>query len=168
MGAFGWVQRDVVPNAPDYYMVQYEKTPFAWLVFNADDNGNCKNIYKLAGQDPVSKSFSYDVDGDGKVDILNNLNCKVSNGTVEFYSTSTADITTPPSVPTEDVSLMQNPYIASIEDIITKVNTMKLKPLFSLVGDSAFQDFFNNFPSDSASAFNANWTSLGSSFSALN
>ena len=55
IGIFGWVKRDVTPNDPAYYMVQYEPTPFGWLVFNVDENGNCKNVYKLAGQDLVAK-----------------------------------------------------------------------------------------------------------------
>jgi len=106
---FGWVKRDVTPNDPMYYMVQYEPTPFGWLVFNVDENGNCKNVYKLAGQDPVTKSFSYDVDGDGVVDDLSDLECKVTDNRVEFYSTTlqttdstvnTTDSLMPPSIPT--------------------------------------------------------------------
>ena len=87
-GVFGWVKRDVTPNPPAYCMVQYEPTSFGWLVFNVDENGNCKNIYKLTGQDPLTKSFSYDIDGDGKPDKLYDLKCKVDDNIVEFYSTT--------------------------------------------------------------------------------
>jgi hypothetical protein len=89
MGIFGWVKRDVTPNKPMFYMVHYEPTPFGWLLFNIDENGNCKNVYKLAGQDPKTKSFSYDVDGDGKTDKLDGLNCKVFGDKVKFFSVST-------------------------------------------------------------------------------
>jgi len=92
-------------------MVQYESTPFGWLIFNIDDQKNCKNVYKLAGQDPVSKSFSYDIDGDGTTDVLSDLECKVYNdNSVEFFSTTlqstepTIDNTNdlvPPSFPTD-------------------------------------------------------------------
>jgi len=108
IGIFGWVKRDVTPNDPAYYMVQYEPTPFGWLVFNIDENGNCKNVYKLAGQDPVTKSFSYDIDGDGTTDVLSDLECKVAANTVEFYSPTlqtpyptvdTTDSLMPPSIP---------------------------------------------------------------------
>ena len=111
IGVFGWVEKDVKPNPPAYYMVQYESTPFGWLIFNIDDQKNCKNVYKLAGQDPVSKSFSYDIDGDGTTDVLSDLECKVYNdNSVEFFSTTlqstepTIDNTNdlvPPSFPTD-------------------------------------------------------------------
>jgi len=107
MGVFGWVKRDVNPNPPEYYMVQYEPTPFGWLVFNIDENGNCKNVYKLAGQDPVTKSFSYDVDGDGTTDVLSDLECSVIGNSVKFYSPTLQgdttydpyDSTMPPPIP---------------------------------------------------------------------
>jgi len=105
---FGWIKRDVAPNDPMYYMVQYENTRFGWLVFDVDENGNCKNIFKLAGQDPITKSFSYDVDGDGITDILSDLQCSVYGNSVEFYSNTlqtteptadTTDALTPPPLP---------------------------------------------------------------------
>ena len=108
MGVFGWVKRDVIPNDPMYYMVKYESTPFGWLVFNIDENGNCKNVYKLAGQNPETKSFSYDIDGDGTTDVLSDLKCKVTDNIVDFNSTAlqaddpTAEIsdsTMPPPIP---------------------------------------------------------------------
>ena len=75
-GIFGWVKRDVHPNPPMFYMVQYENTPFGWALFDIDNEHYCKNVYKLAGQDPKTKSFSYDIDGDGQTDTLSDLSCK--------------------------------------------------------------------------------------------
>jgi endonuclease YncB( thermonuclease family) len=88
MGIFGWVRRDVTPNDPMFYMVRYDSTPFGWLIFDTDADGNCKNIYKLSGQDPITKSFSYDIDGDGKADVISDLKCKISGSKVRFYSPS--------------------------------------------------------------------------------
>ena len=51
--------------------------------------------------------------------------------------------------------------------LITSVNTMKASPLFSLVGDTNFQNFFNTFPTDSISAGSANWQTLGTNFASL-
>lgn len=84
MGVFGWVKVDVRPNPPLFYMVHYKKDPFGWVIFNIDANSDCKNIYKLAGQDPNTKAFSYDVDGDGKTDKLNDLTCKFLGDRVKF------------------------------------------------------------------------------------
>jgi len=103
---FGWVKKDVVPNNPEYYMVQYENTPFGWLVFDVDEDGNCKNVYKLAGQNPATKAFSYDINGDGYPDVLSDLECKVTGNMVEFNSTTLQ--TQEPSVDTTD-SLMPPP-----------------------------------------------------------
>ena len=85
IGVFGWIKRDVKPNLPMYYMVNYKQDPFGWILFNVDDNDNCKDIYKLAGQDSKTKSFSYDIDQDGKIDNLSNyLKCKIINNNVYF------------------------------------------------------------------------------------
>ena len=105
MGVFGWVKQDVTPNESMYYMVQYESTPFGWILFSVDESNSCKNIYKLTGQDAVSKSFSYDIDKDGKTDVLSDLKCKVNGDSVEFYSPtlqvneSDFDDLLPPSLP---------------------------------------------------------------------
>ena len=112
-GVFGWVKKDVTPNPPEYYMVQYEPTAFGWLVFSVDENGNCKNVYKLAGQNPTTKSFSYDVDEDGTTDVLSDLECKVTGGSVEFYSPilqtetsiiGTTDNLMPPPIPNPNLN----------------------------------------------------------------
>ncbi len=52
--------------------------------------------------------------------------------------------------------------------IITEVNNLKSRPLFSIVGDDAFQSFFSSFPYDQTSAQNANWAQLGQKFVDLN
>ena len=85
MGVFGWKRVDVVPNPPLFYMVRFEDDPFGWLIFSIDKSGNCQNIYKLAGQDPKTKAFSYDIDGDGKMDSLKELGCKVDKDKVKFF-----------------------------------------------------------------------------------
>ncbi len=84
MGVFGWVKVNVRPNPPLFYMVHYKNDPFGWVIFNIDANNSCKNIYKLAGQDPNTKAFSYDVDGDGKTDKLEDLTCKFFGDRVKF------------------------------------------------------------------------------------
>ena len=85
MGVFSWKRVDVVPNPPSFYMVRFEDDPFGWLIFNIDKSGNCQNIYKLAGQDPKTKAFSYDLDGDGQRDSLQDLGCKVDGNKVKFF-----------------------------------------------------------------------------------
>ena len=86
VGIFGWKKVDVIPNPPQFYMVHYDNTPFGWIVFSIDNKGNCKNVYKLAGQDPSSKSFSYDIDSDGKIDRLKAVGCRLLQGErVKFF-----------------------------------------------------------------------------------
>ena len=58
----------------------------------------------------------------------------------------------------------QNDFVT----IITEVNNMKTRPLFSIVGDDAFQNFFASFPYDETSAQNANWQQLGQKLVDLN
>ena len=88
MGVFGWVKVNVKPNPPLFYMVNYKNDPFGWVLFDVDEKNECKHIYKLAGQDPVTKSFSYDIDGDGKTDELSDLSCRYypSSNEVNFFS----------------------------------------------------------------------------------
>jgi len=88
MGVFGWVKVNVKPNPPLFYMVNYKNDPFGWVLFDIDEKNECKHIYKLAGQDPVTKSFSYDIDGDGKTDELSDLGCRYypSSNEVDFFS----------------------------------------------------------------------------------
>jgi len=142
MGIFGWIKKDVIPNDPMFYMVQYEPTPFGWLLFDIDENGNCKNIYKLAGQNPTTKSFSYDLDGDGKTDILDGLSCKVSGESVEFFSTETTDGITEPSVSTSDS---------------TAIDTVDLKKL--LAGKTFYIVAGSTEPEISEVVFNSDATS---------
>ncbi len=84
MGVFGWKRVDVSPNPPTFYMIRFEDDPFGWLIFNIDSKGSCKSVYKLAGQDPKTKAFSYDLDEDGKPDRLQ-LDCKVDGNVVKFF-----------------------------------------------------------------------------------
>jgi len=88
MGVFGWVKVNVKPNPPLFYMVNYKNDPFGWVLFDIDEKNECKHIYKLAGQDPVTKSFSYDIDGDGKTDELSDLSCRYypSSNEVDFFT----------------------------------------------------------------------------------
>jgi len=144
MGVFGWVKRDVNPKEPMYYMVQYENTPFGWLLFDIDENGYCKNIFKLAGQDPNNKSFCYDVDGDGSRDILSNLSCRVSGDSVKFYFTN-IDETTPPALPVIDNMQEQSIYIGEYVGTYnltggTKANT----PSYCKTSGSAILNIDNN------------------------
>ncbi len=86
MGIFGWVRVDVRPNPPAFYMVHYRPGRFDWLIFNVDSDKECKHIYKLAGQDPQTKAFSYDIDGDGKADRLKGLGCTlIKKDRVRFF-----------------------------------------------------------------------------------
>lgn len=109
VGVFGWKPTNVTPNEPLFYMVQYDLNDrFGWLLFQKDANNNCADIYKLAGQDEVTKGFKYDVNGDGKPDKLIDLKCSVNGDYVEFYSetlqnnTPAADTLVPPSLTTAD------------------------------------------------------------------
>ena len=86
MGIFGWVRVDVRPNPPAFYMVHYRPGKFDWLIFNLDSDKRCKHIYKLVGQDPQTKAFSYDIDGDGKADRLDGLGCElITKERVRFF-----------------------------------------------------------------------------------
>ncbi|GEM_PF-1243364 len=86
MGVFGWKKVSISPLPdPLFYMTRFGNGKFDWLLFTLDGN-KCKNVYKLAGQDPNTKAFSYDVDGDGKTDVLKDLTCQadLQNETVDF------------------------------------------------------------------------------------
>ncbi|BCD68499.1 hypothetical protein [Nitratiruptor sp. YY09-18] len=84
-GIFGWKPVNVKPNPPMFYMIHYGNGKFDWLLFQKDQNNNCTNIYKLVGQNPNTKAFNYDIDGDGKIDKLSNLGCTISGNKVRFY-----------------------------------------------------------------------------------
>jgi len=103
MGVFGWKKVDVTPNEPLFYMVQYDPndTKFGWLLFQKDANNNCTAVYKLAGQNPDTKAFSYDINGDGKADKLTNLTCKVDGESVTFTKVNSATTSTTSSAPTD-------------------------------------------------------------------
>ena len=90
---FGWKKTDVKVSKPEYYMVHYDKEDrFGWLIFKTDENGECTNIYKLAGQRDDG-SFNYDIDKNNIIDDLRHLTsedvslkCKIdlTNNKVHF------------------------------------------------------------------------------------
>jgi len=103
IGVFKWKKVNVTPNEPSFYMVNYDPndTKFGWILFQKDTNNNCTAVYKLAGQNPDTKAFSYDVDGDGKADKLTNLTCKVNGESVTFTKVNNKTTSSSASAPTD-------------------------------------------------------------------
>lgn len=151
IGIFGWVKKDVIPNEPAYYMVNYESSPFGWVLFDVDSNGNCKNIFKLAGQDPVTKSFSYDLDDDGKVDILDGISCNVSGNNVEFYSPSNSqyeDYENNSNIDSDDMdSNVNSSDSSSFKAVDIPLESIKNKKIVFNNGNSYVEIYDNDFKS---------------------
>ena len=128
MGAFGWKKVDIKPNEPSFYAVNYTKDSFDWLFFSVDKSGNCKKIYKLAGQDSKTLGFDYDFDKDGSVETVDMLDCKV-NGNEVTFTTFTKRSFEKMLNPNETDELAKGDKLISLTDdtrfkIVTDVTTL--------------------------------------------
>ena len=128
MGPFGWKKVDVEPNEPLFYAVNYSKNSFDWLFFTIDKYGNCKKIYKLAGQDSKTLGFDYDFDKDGKIETVDMLDCKV-NGNEVIFTTFTKENFEKILNPNETYELKKGDKLISLTDntrfkIVTDVATL--------------------------------------------
>ncbi len=83
VGIFGWKRVEIPHPHSLFYMVKFGEDKFDWLIFSAQDK-HCNHIYKLSGQDPSTKAFSYDIDGDGKNDMID-LQCEIIEDEVRFF-----------------------------------------------------------------------------------